>query len=861
LKITKYIIAVSLLTITSTAVAQNNQDPWLKKNWNNMVARFNIYFNATQKMDIALDGLAKKQKDDFNAIIDIYPYGTAADAKGMREPMEGTMKKASKVIQNKPRSKWADDAYFLIGQTQFFSGDYYAAIETFQFVNNSYTDTDIKAMSQLWLMKSYIQQGKLDDAEAILGLLGENKSTNRDFLTQLNLSGGDLLIKQGKSKEATTLLRTALPKLKDRTLKYRTHFVLGQVYLKQMEYEKANAQFIKVLKMNAPYEYVFQANLGMAKSSAQNGGQGIQKTKKYLKRMLDDDKNIEYFDQIYYEIAKLEFSTGNDNLGLDYMRKSAQNASNNNTQRTKTYLFLADYFFANRNYSDAQAYYDSTVAVIPVDFENAAKIKVKHSILSKLIESIETIAIQDSLLTLSNLDMDVLDKRINKRIEDEEERKRELAEAAKIKQEQDRLNAKNSSGGGGLNTNPIGGVWYFYNTSAVGRGVNDFQRTWGNRPYGDFWRFGNKNSMEKELTSKQDDTKEQDISDPDIYNGNEDEEQAEALKDVDASKRKYYAAIPFSATAKLMAKRKIQAAYLAIGKIYFDDLREYIRSDKELSTLLSRYPGTMHKPEALFYLSKANAEMGDSTKAANYAKQIADEYPETLFNSVLNNKEVQEDVGDKEVVVLYQKMYEAYNRDSFDDLTNIKKEIDRTYAGNSIQAKIDYLYALALGKKGGKAEYIKELEIVKEAYPGTDVGEMAAYTLRILSAEDEAVTSSNLYKYSKESTFFYVITGETTKETNVEIQLNNYNQKFFGSTPLQVKSLVFSNKQLFYIKQFKNQNTAKKYHNDITSSSDFLESAGLKNSTLYYISEANFRSLVKSKEEEEYLSFFKNKYN
>ena len=33
-----------------------------------MIARFNIYFNATQKMEVALDGLAKKQKDDFAKI-------------------------------------------------------------------------------------------------------------------------------------------------------------------------------------------------------------------------------------------------------------------------------------------------------------------------------------------------------------------------------------------------------------------------------------------------------------------------------------------------------------------------------------------------------------------------------------------------------------------------------------------------------------------------------------------------------------------------------------------------------------------------------------------------------------------------
>lgn len=858
MKITKSILLLCVLFIALPSIAQENQDPWLKRSWGNMIARFNIYFNATQKMEVALDGLAKKQKDDFAKIIDVYPYGTEEDAKGMRESMEEVMKKASKVIQNKPRSKWADDAYFLIGQTQFFGGDYFAAIETFQFVNSSYTDPDIKAMSQLWLMKSYIQQGKLDDAEAILGLLQQNKSKSREFISHLNLSGGDLLVKQNKHKEAAELLQKGLPKLKDRTLKFRTHFVLGQLYLDQQQYDQANSNFIKVLKMNAPYEYVFQANLGMAKSSAQNGGQGIQKTKKYLKRMLDDDKNLEYYDQIYYELAKLEFASDNEEQGLEYMRMSASNSSNNKTQRTKTYLYLADYFFENKNYPAAQAYYDSTVAVIPDDFVDADKIKAKHSVLSKLIESIEVIYVQDSLLTLSYLEMDVLDRQIGKLIEEEEERKREAAEEAKIRQEQALIIARNSRAPVN-NTPAAGNIWYFYNAAAVGRGTNDFKRTWASRPYGDFWRFANKNAMDEVLAGDEEKDSDEDNTDPDNYVSSQDEEQSQVLKDIDASKRKYYENIPFSATAKLVAKRQIQGAYLAIGKIYFDDLREYEKSGVNLSTLLERFPSTLYKPEALFYLSKSSAEMGDSAKAAAYAKQIAEEYPETLYNSVLNKKEIEEDRGDKEVLALYQTMYEAYNNDDFTQVKGIKDKIDQDFAGNSIQAKIDYLYALALGKKGGKEQYIKELEIVKEAYPGTDVGDMAAYTLKLLT-QDEKVISSDLYSAEDGRTFYYIVTGITTRETDVEIQLNSYNQKFFGGVTLQIKSLVFGDKHLFYVKQFESKETAARYHTDMNSSQDFLEAAGLSMINSYYISVENFRTLVKSKEEKEYVTFFNQKY-
>ena len=67
----------------------------------------------------------------------------------------------------------------------------------------------------------------------------------------------------------------------------------------------------------------------MAKSTASSNGQGAQKTRKYLKRMLDDDKNKDYFDQIYYELAKLEFRFENESDGIFYMKKSAKNSSKN----------------------------------------------------------------------------------------------------------------------------------------------------------------------------------------------------------------------------------------------------------------------------------------------------------------------------------------------------------------------------------------------------------------------------------------------------------------------------------------------------------------------------------------------------
>jgi hypothetical protein len=79
-------------------------------------------------------------------------------------------------------------------------------------------------------------------------------------------------------------------------------------------------------------------------------------------------------------------------------------------------------------------------------------------------------------------------------------------------------------------------------------------------------------------------------TDIDTYNSSQDEEQSEALKDIPSDLKKYYENIPFSATAQIVSKKKIQTAYLDIGKVYFEDLKENQKAKNNFSSLIEKYP-------------------------------------------------------------------------------------------------------------------------------------------------------------------------------------------------------------------------------------------------------------------------------
>ena len=77
------------------------------------------------------------------------------------------------------------------------------------------------------------------------------------------------------------------------------------------------------------YEMTFQAKINRALSFS---GRDSKAIKSQLLKMLKDDKNIEYFDQIYYALAEISFKNNAEELGKEQLQKSI-NSTNNISQK------------------------------------------------------------------------------------------------------------------------------------------------------------------------------------------------------------------------------------------------------------------------------------------------------------------------------------------------------------------------------------------------------------------------------------------------------------------------------------------------------------------------------------------------
>jgi hypothetical protein len=139
---------------------------------------------------------------------------------------------------------------------------------------------------------------------------------------------------------------------------------------------------------------------------------------------------------------------------------------------------------------------------------------------------------------------------------------------------------------------------------------------------------------------------------------------------------------------------------------------------------------------------------------------------------------------------------------------------------------------------------------------------MAAFTIRLLTEQNDApgASKASIFKEKSDELHYYVITGKTTKEKDVQLQIDEYNNQFFKSKTLQINSLLLGDRQLFYIKQFNLPTEAMAYHKELESNQSFLTNAGLSDISIYAISAENFKILVKNKNEKDYIQFFSRNY-
>ncbi|MBK8557015.1 MAG: hypothetical protein IPL65_15145 [Lewinellaceae bacterium] len=114
-----------------------------KKAYHDLTAKYNYWFNADELLNLTIDNLESQHKDNYNQILEIYPYADVSPD-GSRADLDNVIKKSSMAIGLHRVSDYTDDCYTMIGQAQFLKNDFETAESTFKWIKQEYNPRNKK---------------------------------------------------------------------------------------------------------------------------------------------------------------------------------------------------------------------------------------------------------------------------------------------------------------------------------------------------------------------------------------------------------------------------------------------------------------------------------------------------------------------------------------------------------------------------------------------------------------------------------------------------------------------------------------------------------------------------------------------
>jgi tetratricopeptide (TPR) repeat protein len=855
--------------------------------YHNLTSRFNGYFYAKESLKEGTEKLYKTHVDHFDKIIPVFNYTDLKESQTLTAEMDKAYKKASSVIERhsifikgQEHCNWIDDSYLVIGKSHFYRHNYIDALEVFDFMQLQYKKLPSRYDAMLWSFRCQNEVGTSSVAESIMDEINYDKKFPEKLKGEYYAICADHFAKKDDYTFAIENLLKAIPLTKKKRDKTRYTFVLAQLYQKQGQLKKASRYFAEVVKLNPPYEMAFSAKINEARCFDVSSGSTAD-LKKRLRKMLNDDKNIEYQDQIYYAMAEVADKERDRERAMEYLHLSIKASTSNTYQKGMSSLKLGDIYLQIPDFKGAQAYYDTAVGLLKSEFPNYDDIVTKSKSLTGLVNDIRTIEREDSLQKIAKMDEASRNKfleRLEANAKLEAETKKEKEEEQKQQEAQQMQQQSLSTGGPGNSMGFPGGTgergWYFYNQQTLSFGFTEFQKKWGNRKLEDNWRRSNK--QQQTLTD--------DFGTTTQVDGDSSASTASAEGKAKGgfsyrTKSSFLKDIPLTESALKKSNDTIVNAYYDMASIYKDQLLFNDKSIQSYEELLRRYPENRYKLSCYFQLYQAYTQAEDEPNALKYKNILLNEYPNSDYALLIKDPNYGKNkvFSKSEATKYYELTYQLFLAQNYQQVLINSATADTLFPNSKYKPKHDFLKALCIGKTGTLDEYIKALRLVVAKYPKDEVkvraNEMVEVLLKLQANQPkfevkQAVDSTKkiveLYNFNPDLEHFCIVlipsTGANMAQQKAD--LSDFNDENFGNAQLSVSDIVFSNEQqLISIKSFANKAKAMEYFGVLKSSETLFKSLpNPEKVKILVISSDNYPILYNKKDVATYESFFGQKY-
>lgn len=663
----------------------------------NLTARYNILYNARLLLEESERNIEESYFDDFSNVLPLYRDPVMAEGGRSAEAanLDSAIRKGTTIANEKAQSSYVDDAYYVIGKANFLKANYYDAAEFFSYVIKNYPqEKELRLSSLAWKMRALMQLNYMEDASRTLDSALRYFDPSARAATEVYAAHAQLLIKEGKEREAIDVLKKAIEGASGKK-KLRWTYILAQLQERTNQQQEAFINYGRVEKSNVSFEMSFNAGLNRIRMTGEDASAKSGRIAA-LRSMLKSDKYREFNDQIYYRIGDLFMERQQtDEAIASYNRATRQQGGRNPVSKGLSYLKLADIYFKTGNYQKAKTYYDTTLSTLPQTYPSYEQIRVKSTNLNLLADRYGIIAREDTLQALARMG--------------ESERNQRIGEL--VRQQADkRVAAEEATPGpflAGIDSPGAGqqdGKFYFNNTAAVSQGFSDFKRRWGNRPLADDWRRGRKSAS---------DVTEAGAAPVLAADG---KSSSAPLTEEDRI-REFTGKVPLTSEGLRSSNERKAAAYFDIAGFYRDDLKDKKEAIETLEDLLRAVPASTFTPAAYYNLYLLYGEL-DKAKSEGYKSRLLSEYPASTYAKVASNPRYNRDEDERQTALnnAYKQVYDLYLARKYQEVIAEASRIENVAGSNSLSPQFAYLKALATGHTQKLPPFEQALKAIADSF-------------------------------------------------------------------------------------------------------------------------------------------------
>lgn len=713
-----------------------SNEKMLKKKWSlkrkviqNTFTRYNYYFNANRKMDEALANMQRVKKENYDSLIELYPFNPNNDSTLLASDMDSILHKVSVGIQiHDPRTKWEDDMYLLMGEAQYYKGRYNDAAAAFHYIismdeqkkkkNGKPGDKTQQSIVQknkktiidfikhkpvhndaiLWLARTYTQSGQPEKSESVLALLDVDSLLPKSIIGRVALERAFLALSENNFKEASKQLGIAV---NDKTLptwlRQRASFMNGQLLQYRGEYTASAEAFDKVLDLNPNIDMNFYARKYMA-FNIMYAGRDIAEAQSALKDVLGDNKYAAYYEQVYFALGILSTQTHDYNDAISNLQKSLSTIKSTKKQKAISFAALGNVYYTTGDFVAAKHAYDSSVKFMSYAPNDTLVLLAasRTGVLDDITAPALVLHDNDSLLALALLSEKDQRSVVRKYIRHLEDQRRDSIFRAE--------NAGITSAAVAEPTEEsTTSAWYFGNATMIQQGINEFKRKWGSRPNVDNWRRSSAMTFSSNNGS---------------YNNSGTNLEPDGATDESGLPTEDFllAAIPNTPEQQAKTYKAIQVAYVDLAEAYINKLAEYQKAIVALDTLEQRFPSHDLQAKVLYLRYIVALRSHDFEKAKMYSNKLTTEYANTEYAAKVKPSEDgtgQPNPGDVTVSAFYDETYNQLMQRQYTEVILRVQQADKLYKDPVYKPRFVLIHAMALA---GIPDYAKADSVLTEFF-------------------------------------------------------------------------------------------------------------------------------------------------